>query len=309
MSEVWSANCAQLRQFDSLMGSAEEEIKSLKRQLAEAQRAANNCSPASSVSTVSSHTVSPTPATGLTTKRSGKAPPIEWFSGDSYEVLFDDWLPSLERTAEWNGWSESDKLLQLAGHLKGKALQEWMLVDQKEKSSYVTATAALRSRLDTGGKILAAQDFRHLSQGDKETVAELVLRLERTFRIAYGRDNMSSETRDALLYSQLQEGLKQEIMKSPAVSGAANYKELCIAAKNEERRMASLKKREQYHKPGSNPRSDRQGGEPGQATTQTSSGSQLKQCFNCKKFGHILTECRANKQHNSKAKQASGASI
>ena len=76
---------------------------------------------------------------------------------------------------------------------------------------------------------------------------------------------MSSETRDALLYSQLQEGLKQEIMKLPAVSGAANYKELCVAAKNEEQRMASLKKREQYHKPGINPRSDRQGCESGQA--------------------------------------------
>ena len=49
LSEVWSAYCAQLRQFDSLMGSAEEAITSLKRQLAEAQRAANNCSPASSV--------------------------------------------------------------------------------------------------------------------------------------------------------------------------------------------------------------------------------------------------------------------
>ena len=51
------------------MGSAEEEIKSLKRQLAEAQRAANNCSSASSVSTVSSsHTISSTPAAGLTLK-------------------------------------------------------------------------------------------------------------------------------------------------------------------------------------------------------------------------------------------------
>ena len=158
-----------------------------------------------------------------------------------------------------------------------------MLVDQNEKSSYVAATAALRTRLDTGGEILAVQDFRHPSQGDKETVAELALRLERTFRIAYGRDNMSSETRDALLYNQLQEGLKQEIMTSPAVSGAANYKELCVAAKNEERRMASLKRREQYHKSEINPRSDRQGCKSGQATTtQTSSGSQVKQCFNCK---------------------------
>lgn len=130
---------------------------------------------------MSSHTVSSTPAAGLTTKRIGKAPPIEWFSGDSYEVLFDDWLPSLERTAEWNGWSESDKLHQLAGHLKGKALQEWMLVDQKEKSSYVAATTSLRTRLDTGGKILAVQDFCHFSQGDKEVVAELVLCLEHNF--------------------------------------------------------------------------------------------------------------------------------
>ena len=36
---------------------------------------------------------------------------------------------------------------------------------------------------------------------------------------------MSVETMDALLYSPLQEGLKQEIMKSLAVSGVANYKE------------------------------------------------------------------------------------
>jgi len=36
-------------------------------------------------------------------------------------------------------------------------------------------------------------------------------------------------------------------MESPAVSGAQNYKELCLATKREERRLAELKKKQQYY--------------------------------------------------------------
>ena len=82
-----------------------------------------------------------------------------------------------------------------------------------------------------GGKVLADQDFRHLTQGERVSVDELIQRLERTFRIAYRREAMSVETRDALLYSQLQEGLKDELMKAPAVSGASQAHEHspCVA--------------------------------------------------------------------------------
>ena len=51
-----------------------------------------------------------------------------------------------------------------------------------------------------------------------------------------------------LLYGQLQEGLLYTLMESPSVSGAQNYKELCLAAKREERRLAELKKKQQYLK-------------------------------------------------------------
>ena len=57
---------------------------------------------------------------------------------------------------------------------------------------------------------------------------------------------MSAETRNVLLYGQLQSGLTLELSKAPAVSGARNYDELCIAAKNEEKRLAELEKRQQY---------------------------------------------------------------
>ena len=59
---------------------------------------------------------------------------------------------------------------------------------------------------------------------------------------------MSTETRDALLYDQLQEALRYKLMRAPAVSGSTKYQELCVSAKNEEKRLAELRKRQQYSK-------------------------------------------------------------
>ena len=60
---------------------------------------------------------------------------------------------------------------------------------------------------------------------------------------------MLSETRDALLYAQLQEGLRYDLMKAQAVSGALNYQALCVAAKSEGRRLDELQKRKCYRSP------------------------------------------------------------
>ena len=57
---------------------------------------------------------------------------------------------------------------------------------------------------------------------------------------------MSQETGNVLLHGQLQDGLRYEIMKAPAVSGAQNYNELCLASQNEEKQLLELKKRLQY---------------------------------------------------------------
>ena len=80
-----------------------------------------------------------------------------------------------------------------------------------------------------------------------------IRRLERTFRVAYGRDGLKAETRDALLHGQLHEGLRIDIMRGPAVSGARSYLDLCVAAKNEERRLAELRRKQQYLKAGVQP--------------------------------------------------------
>ncbi len=110
-------------------------------------------------------------------------------------------------------------MIQLAGHLRGRAIQEWDLIP---KQSYTTAIGSLRERLDPGGRMLAVQDFRIVSQKDEETVADFIRRARKALR-----DGLGSETRNTLLHSQIQEGLRLELMRAPPVSGTET---LCLAA-------------------------------------------------------------------------------
>ena len=68
--------------------------------------------------------------------------------------------------------------MQLAGHMRGQALQEWDLLDESDKATFTVATQSLRSCLDPGSRALAAQDFRHTVQGEAEPVADFIRRLE-----------------------------------------------------------------------------------------------------------------------------------
>lgn len=224
------------------------------------------------------------------------------FSGEDESIRLDDWLPALQRAATWNNWPEEDHLLQLAGHLRGRALQEWELIPENLKGAIGTAVDALRDRLDPGGKVLAVQDFRHATQKADENVADFIRRLERCFRVAYGRDKLGKEAREALLHGQLQEGLKFELMRSPSVSGAQSYNALCLAAKNEEKRLAELKRRQRYkdseatssqvsqRKP--NPRTPYTGDTKGRKPTPVSSGQGPRSCYTCGSFKHLQKDCK-----------------
>ena len=64
--------------------------------------------------------------------------------------------------------------MQLAGHLKERALQEYNLLRAEERESFESAVEALCSHLDPGSKAGADQDFRHATQKDSESVADFV---------------------------------------------------------------------------------------------------------------------------------------
>ena len=53
-----------------------------------------------------------------------KAPSVDPFTSEDLEIRIDEWLLSMERAHSWYDWTEEELLLQLAGHLRGHALQE-----------------------------------------------------------------------------------------------------------------------------------------------------------------------------------------
>ena len=132
---------------------------------------------------------------------------------------------------------------------------------------------------------------------------------------------MSAETCDTLLHGQLQDGLKHELMRAAAVSGAQSYKALCLAARNEEKRLAELKKRQQYLKSASTPPRpakkfiETRSSMPLANKTQVPSVSktakqETKRCFMCHKPRHLACDRRfrtaGSSGHSDSCKTQSG---
>ena len=320
VKRMWRQRCEQLLTHEDQQEAKDAEIRALKMELARLRVprervSEHSTTPVHNPVTVTNVGDSTAPerlqgeTAGRTrTSRVGKAPPVDTFTGENCDVLWEDWLPTFERAAHWNNWSEDEKLLQLAGYLRKKALQEWNLLSGTQKSSFTVATEEMQDRLDPGSKALAAQDFRHTVQSPKESVSDFIRRLEQVFRRAYGKEQMSTETRDTLLHGQLQEGLSDALIRAPAVSGALTYQELCVAAKNEERRQTDLSRRHQYRKDenaipplGSNMYKNAQGRSPAdQRSRSTPTDPPIKKrCYVCNSTGHLMKDCRVRPTESS----------
>ena len=181
---LWKINCETTIQYDLFLSEKERELSRLRDRILELEGGSiprDNVSPPESRNSSdlngagSESSRSSESGSHVTTRehrsvtRRGKAPPVDPFTGGNPSLRLEEWLPALERASQWNGWSEADQLLQLAGHLRGKALQEWNLLGEQEKSTMPRAVEALKKRLDPGSKALAALEFKHMAQRSKES--------------------------------------------------------------------------------------------------------------------------------------------
>ena len=57
---------------------------------------------------------------------------MDIFTEKDVECHLDDWLPTVRRAVDWNGWTAEDVLV---GHLKGRDLQKWNLLPEQEYMS------------------------------------------------------------------------------------------------------------------------------------------------------------------------------
>ncbi len=133
MKDLWKANCSLAREFEEVVQCKDDEIAELKRQLANTSIVVPTLRETApefmhgtitDVNDVTTGGIAPVERT-VSGARRGRAPPVDPYSGEDECVRLDDWLPALTQASTWNQWTEEDQLIQLAGHLRGRALQEW----------------------------------------------------------------------------------------------------------------------------------------------------------------------------------------
>ena len=134
VKELWRLNCEQLEEHDLIVSAKDEELESLKARLQglEVSRRVPGRSLPSTMelprrdSPEVEHRSTDSRLSGMVPpRRRGKAPPIDPFTGENPEVRLDNWLPALERASTWNGWTEEERLIQLAGHLRDQQALPW----------------------------------------------------------------------------------------------------------------------------------------------------------------------------------------
>ena len=169
ITELWKLSCSQVQEYDQIIATKDDEITELRALDPTTARDPPN----TDTLDVSTTTEGTTHSVGQAAKESrrGKAPPIDIFTGEDPDVHFD---VALDRVIAWNGWSRQETLLQLAGYLRGGALQEWNLLSKEKQSEYEVAVKALHQRLDQGSLMVAVQDFRHACQNETEMVTDYV---------------------------------------------------------------------------------------------------------------------------------------
>ena len=146
------------------------------------------------------------------------------------------------------------------------------------------------------------QDFHHACQKDNEMVTDYIRRLEWCYQLAYSRDKLSSETKEDILFGQLQAGLSYQIVKSPAISGSQSYKTFCTTTKAEEKHIAELCRRQLYQKSGKQPQNRQiSAQEMSSPQNMCSPSATPRKCYVCGSTQHLAHKCPKGKQEQESA--------
>ena len=141
-------------------------------------------------------------------RRKDKIP--DTFSGEKSDLR--DWLCHFEIVSRWNEWTEREKGCNLAGSLRGSALQVLGELPVENVEDYQSILQVLKRRFDPNEKENQWRvEFRNRKKGKDESVTEFGFALGRIANRAY--PEMSHKDREVLVIDQFVEGLPSRDIK------------------------------------------------------------------------------------------------
>ena len=114
------------------------------------------------------------------------------------EDLFESWVRKLEKYAEFENWSEREKLVQPELHLKGQVERLFEVLPKESKSSFSSAVECLKKCLVPARRdaLLSALLIKR-KQLPSESVDQYVQEFETLFDCSYcRRSGMDHESKD-----------------------------------------------------------------------------------------------------------------
>ena len=221
------------------------------------------------------------------------------FTGEDSTIRWEDWLPTLERAATWNGWSDEESLMLLASRLRGQALVEWNLLSGEEKTLIL-----LRNKHCMLNSTLEAKCWQpRISAMPSKRMMNLLLILSGGWNVVFKwpmAETILAGRREKLFFltnsKKVLSMASSRVRRCQVVSRTKNSAWL-----QRMKRIAGLQRRQQYQRGGGGNRENSKHHEVivRQAAEQSAIQQAAEECYKCGNTEHTHWKCKAPKKESA----------
>jgi hypothetical protein len=229
----------------------------------------------------------------------------EKFDGEKAE--WPDYHKHFETVANWNGWGEQEKAMQLVMSLQGEALRVLGDLSDETQNDYEALVDELTRRFNPAEREAAWRlEFRNRMRTTSETAMQYGYALKRLATKAFPSLTLSAQ--EQWVMDQFVTGLGNFELRKHVQFGHPNTLNAAISLAVEyEAFDSNAKPKKPVVKPGEISRLDNGQNAQGSDKPRWYSDKSKVRCYNCQEMGHMSRECPKSNRGNSRGYQGERA--